>query len=239
MARASASARWHGIVDAPKNDASVLSLQSGTSPSPSTCLATVTVSSTVKSGQRSPQSPQAELRKPRSKGALWAVSTRPPAKLSKAGSASPGCGAAATIWLVIPVRASMSPGTGTPGLTSVVNSPSTRPARIRTAPISVILASAGDQPVVSTSTTANSTCVSAIPAQGAATPRGPAGARAPGVQAGAVGCRSVTVFTVGHPADNSPPGAGPGKRRVPERVAGMSVRAGMSVAAPNVSRVHS
>ena len=50
----------------------------------------------------------------------------------------------------------MPGGTGMPGLTSEANSPRRRPPRTRTAPISVIAAAPGDQPVVSRSTTANS-----------------------------------------------------------------------------------
>ena len=88
-------------------------------------------------------------------------------EFQQAGSASAARGAVDTSWLLIPVSASISAGTGTPGSTSVQNSPVTRPARSLTAPISVIRASAGDQPVVSTSTTANSICVIAS-ARGAA-----------------------------------------------------------------------
>ena len=64
----------------------------------------------------------------------------------------------------------MPGGTGTPGLTSEANSPCRTnspgrsphrwPPRTRTAPISVIAAAPGDHPVVSRSTTANSTWLS-------------------------------------------------------------------------------
>ena len=162
VARASASARWFGAVRAPKNPASVPSLQSGTSSGSITCLASMTVSSTVKPGQASPRSLHPATRKPRSNGALWATSTQPLAKSSSPGSTAPSRGAAASIQSVIPVRSAMPGGTGMPGLTREANSPcrsnSPRrpPARTRTAPISVIAACSGDHPVVSRSTTANS-----------------------------------------------------------------------------------
>ena len=184
------------------------SLQSGTSPWTSTCRASATVSSTAKSGHGSPQDPQAAVRNPRSNRALWAVSTPPWAKRSQAGSTSAGGGAAATIELLIPVRASMSGGTGMAGSTSVENSPSTRPARIRTAPISVIRASSGDQPVVSTSTTTYSSRVRGVAGHGA-TACHTGGAGTPGVQAGpheGAASRSVTSSTVGGTADTLLPG---------------------------------
>ena len=72
-------------------------------------------------------------------------------KVSNAGSTAAGPGAAETIWLLIPVSASMSAGTGMAGSTRLENSAVIRPAlRILTAAISVIRASAwSDQPVVS------------------------------------------------------------------------------------------
>jgi hypothetical protein len=57
----------------------------------------------------------------------------------------------------------MDGGTGIPGLTREANSPCRRPPRTRTAPISVIAAASGDQPVVSRSTTANSSSASGTP----------------------------------------------------------------------------
>ncbi|CAB5020417.1 unannotated protein [freshwater metagenome] len=53
----------------------------------------------------------------------------------------------------MPVKAATNGGIGTPGFTSVENSPMTSPPRMRTAPISVMPASAGLPPVVSRSTT--------------------------------------------------------------------------------------
>src|SRR5271165_3095741 len=123
VARASASARWLGVVLARKNPASVPSLQSGTSSGSITCLASMTVSSTVKPGQASPQSPHPATRKPRSNGALCATSTQPRAKSSRPGSTAPSRGAAVSIQSVIPVRSAMPGGTGMPGLTSEANSP--------------------------------------------------------------------------------------------------------------------
>src|SRR6266571_542139 len=89
VARASASARWLGAVRAPKKPASVPSLQSGTSSGSITRRASITVSSTVKPGQVSPQSPHPATRKPRSKGALCATSTQPTANSRRPGSTSP------------------------------------------------------------------------------------------------------------------------------------------------------
>ena len=189
------------------------SLQSGTSPGTSTCRAIATVSSTAKSGHGSPHDPQAAVRNPRSNRALWAVSTPPWANRSQAGSTSAGAGAAATIWLLIPVRVSMSGGTGMAGSTSVENSPRTRPSRTRTAPISVIRASCGDQPVVSTSTTTYSSRVKLLAGQGAIACH-TGGAGTPGVQAGpqaGAASRSVTYPTVGGTADSSRSGTPPAR----------------------------
>ena len=86
------------------------SLQSGTSASPSTCRASVTVSITGRSGQRSPQARQAATRKLRSNGALCAASTAPSAKARKPGSTAWMSGASATIASLIPVSAAMSAG---------------------------------------------------------------------------------------------------------------------------------
>jgi hypothetical protein len=73
-------------------------------------------------------------------------------------------------------------GTGVPGLTSDPNSAITVPLRTRTAPISVMSASSGDQPVVSTSTTVTSRLA-----------RRPVAAELPRV--------SVMITTVGRPTD--------------------------------------
>jgi hypothetical protein len=53
-------------------------------------------------------------------------------------------------------------GTGLPGSTSDSNSATIRPPRTRTAPISVMPASSGAQPVVSTSTTVKSRSASLV-----------------------------------------------------------------------------
>ncbi len=65
-------------------------------------------------------------------------------------------GAPVSIWSSIPVSSVIGAGTGRPGLTSEPNSATTRPSCTRTAPISVMPASSGAQPVVSTSTTVKS-----------------------------------------------------------------------------------
>ncbi len=96
----------------------------------------------------------------------------------------------------------MSGGTGMAGSTSVENSPSTCPARMRTAPISVIRACSGDHPVVSTSTITYSSRVRL-----AAVRRHSGGAGTPGVQAlSRKGARSVTNPTLGATTDSSPCG---------------------------------
>src|SRR6266571_2994544 len=230
VARASASARWLGAVRAPKNPASVPSLQSGTSSGSITRLASMTVSSTVKPGQASPQSLHPATRKPRSNGALCATSTHPVAKSSSPGSTALSRGAAASIQSVIPVRSAMLGGTGTPGLTSEANSPCrTNSARreppafrspfTRTAPISVIAAAPGDHPVVSRSTTANSRRPSSTspspssPAPACPAPACPApasGPRAGGAPPHPPGTRvitsgMITLTTVKPPSDISPP----------------------------------
>ena len=62
-------------------------------------------------------------------------------------------GRGATIVSVMPVSTAMNGGIGSPGLTSVWNSPRTSPPRTFTAPISVMLDEPGEPPVVSRSTT--------------------------------------------------------------------------------------
>ena len=98
-----------------------------------------------------------------SKGALCATSTESPANSRNAGSASPSRGASPTIASLMPVSTEMKGGIGTPGLTSVWNSPSRSPPRTFTAPISVISQLAGDPPVVSRSTTTKVTSCSGVP----------------------------------------------------------------------------
>ncbi len=94
----------------------------------------------------------AAVRKPISNGALCAASTQPSAKARKAGSTAATGGAWLTIASVMPVSAVISAGIGLPGLTRAENSCVTWPPQNRTAPISVIMACSGSQPVVSTST---------------------------------------------------------------------------------------
>ena len=156
VARASASARCRGWSAAPKKPASVLSLQLGTSSAASASRARVTVSSTGGDGQRSPLPAQAAARKLTSKGALCAVRTQPWTKSRSTGSTAAAGGASATMASLMPVSSAMSAGMAWPGFTRVANSASIRPPRTRTAPISVIPAVSGDQPVVSMSTTAKS-----------------------------------------------------------------------------------
>ena len=84
------------------------------------------------------------------------MSTLPSANASKPGRTAATGGARASIRSLIPVSSVIGAGTGVPGLTSDVNSATTSPLRTRTAPISVIPATSGDQPVVSTSTTVKS-----------------------------------------------------------------------------------
>jgi hypothetical protein len=114
------------------------------------------VSSTWQAGHGTPQAVQAALRKPTSNGALCAMSTRPRAKLRNPGRTAVIGGAWATMALLMPVSTAISGGMARPGLTSAVNSSRTRPPLILTAPISVMLDSSGDHPVVSTSTTVKS-----------------------------------------------------------------------------------
>ena len=92
---------------------------------------------------------------------------------------APIAGARRAIASVIPVSALISAGISVPGLTSAEKCASTRPWRTRTAPMSVMCASPGCQPVVSTSTTVNSSASIS-----------PAGA--PGVMIGAGGRSAVS-----------------------------------------------
>ncbi len=135
----------------------------------------------------------AAARKLTSNGALCAVSTAPWAKSRKLATAAAGRGAAVIISSVIPVRSTMSGGMARPGLTRVLNSARIWPPLIRTAPISVMPASSGDQPVVSTSTTTNSIASKARRlAQGGGRSR----ARAAATQS-----LRITIITVGPGTD--------------------------------------
>src|SRR6478609_836720 len=88
--------------------------------------------------------------------------TLSPAKARNDGSTWASVGAAATIWLVIPVSTAIKGGIAVRGFTRVWNSPSTSPPRTLTAPNSVIVSSTAP-PVVSRSTTQNVTCDSWVP----------------------------------------------------------------------------
>jgi hypothetical protein len=115
--------------------------------------ASAAVSSTPARGQSRPLARQPLVRKPTSNGALCATSTQPLAKDRNAASAWRAAGAWLTMSCVIPVSLVMGSGTGQAGLTREKNSPVTRGPQSRTAPISMIVDSAGRKPVVSTSTT--------------------------------------------------------------------------------------
>ena len=223
VAIASGSARWHGIVAVPKKPASVLSLRSGTSAAPRTSRASSTVSSTGKAGQGTPEVPQAALRKPTSKGALCAVSTQPRANARNIGRTALIGGAWPTIASVMPVSAVMSAGIALPGLTSVQKCDRICPPLTRTAPISVIPASSGSQPVVSTSTMTKSSSASGWGSSASSRGRSvscwcgcPAGSggRACAAGTGLVMWSAVTRFTVKRPTDSPaqarrPHGSGP------------------------------
>src|SRR5215213_1396836 len=101
--------------------------------------------------------------KRRSKEALWATSTAPPRNSSRQGRTTSIGSASATIPLVMPVRALISGGIETSGLTRVWKVPRTSPPRILTAPTSVMRSLAADPPVVSRSRTTNSTSSSGVP----------------------------------------------------------------------------
>ena len=87
---------------------------------------------------------------------MCAAITLPSAKASRPGSTAATGGAEASIWSLIPVSSVIAGGTGVPGLTSELYSATTLPSCTRTAPISVMPASSGAHPVVSTSTTVKS-----------------------------------------------------------------------------------
>jgi hypothetical protein len=192
----------------------VLSLQLGTSSAASRPVASrrrasatvsrTTVSSTGPAGPGRPALAPAAVRKLISNGALCAVSTAPWAKSRKLASAAAGGGAAAIILSVIPVSASMSGGMARPGLTRVLNSARICPPLIRTAPISVMPASSGDQPVVSTSTITNSSASNACRlAQGwRSRPR-----------TAATQSQMITMLTVGPGTDSPAQARRPGRGR--------------------------
>ncbi len=137
-----------------------------------------------------------------SNGAWCAVSTAPWAKSRKLASAAAGGGAAVTMASLIPVSATMSGGMARPGLTSVLNSARMWPPHSRTAPISVMPASSGDQPVVSTSTITNSIARKAFrPAQGRRSRARTAVAQSP----------RITMLTVGPATDIPPQARRPGR----------------------------
>lgn len=136
-----------------------------------------------------------------SNGALCAVSTAPWAKSRKLASAAAACGAGPTMASLIPVSATMSGGIGWPGLTRVLNSARICPPLIRTAPISVMPASSGDQPVVSTSTITNSSASKAC--------RSAQGWRSR-ARTAATQSQTITMFTVGPGTDIPPQARRPG-----------------------------
>ena len=201
VARASSSARCDGRTGVPKKLARVASFLSGTSCGVAIrCLASRTVSSTSKPGQAHPMPAHAAVRNAKSNGALCAASTLPSANASKPGSTAATGGADVSIWSLIPVSSVIAGGTGVPGLTSEPNSAINVPPCTRTAPISVMAASSGAHPVVSTSTTVKSRSASGtdrMPGTGIATSamittvRRPTDISAPDAPAGAAAHRAT------------------------------------------------
>ena len=137
-----------------------------------------------------------------SNGALCAASTAPWAKSRKLASASAAAGAGATIASLIPVSATMSGGMARPGLTSVLNSARIWPPVIRTAPISVMPASSGDQPVVSTLTITKSILSNA---------RRPAPGGRSRARTAATQSQMITMLTLGPGTDIPPQARRPGR----------------------------
>src|SRR4029453_10068799 len=82
---------------------------------------------------------------------------------SRQGSTTSIGSSSATIGSVMPVRALISGGVGNPGVTRVGKVPRPPPPRILTPPTSVMRSLAGDPPVVSRSSTTNSTSTSGVP----------------------------------------------------------------------------
>ena len=103
---------------------------------------------------------------------------------------------------LIPVSATMSGGMARPGLTSVLNSARIWPPPNRTAPISVMPASSGDQPVVSTSTITNSIASKA---------RRPAPGWRSRARTAATQSHPITMLTVGPGTDIPPQARRPGR----------------------------
>src|SRR5262245_18770660 len=95
--------------------------------------------------------------------ALCATNTHPRANSTNDGNTHSTGGAPATARSSIPVRWVIWRGTGTCGFTSASNVPVRSPPRSLTAPTSVMRLSTGEPPVVSRSTTTNSTSDSATP----------------------------------------------------------------------------
>ena len=147
-----------------KYAASVASLQFGTSSRAGATRASRAVSTTARLGQGRPCLPQARAQETdvvrRVVRDQDAATRRTPGTTA---ARRPSGGAVATSASVMPVSAATNGGIGTPGLTSVWNSPRTSPPRTLTAPISVMPASAGAPPVVSRSTTTNVTSDSGVP----------------------------------------------------------------------------
>ena len=136
--------------------ARVESLQFSTSP-PTSRRANPTVSSTRFTNRSRPCRTSDALINPMSKRALCATRTASPINSTSESSTSSTVGALATIVSVMPVKIVMNGGIAHSGFTSVVNRPISSPPRYLTAPISVIASYSFDPPVVSRSTTQNST----------------------------------------------------------------------------------
>ena len=163
VAWASCRARWSGATWEWKTRASEDSLWLGASSRVTRARASRTVSRTVGPGQGVLVAAAAALRKEMSKRALWATRTASPANSRKLGSTDSIRGAEATMALVMPVKALMTGGMGTRGLTRLWNSPSTSPPRTLTAPNSVMWSPWALPPVVSRSTTTKVTSCRGVP----------------------------------------------------------------------------
>ena len=85
--------------------------------------------------------------------ALWATITAPSLNSRNFGSTVSMSGASRTMLSLMPVRFSIRNGIGTFGLTKVENLSTIAPFSTRTAPISMILLTTGENPVVSISNT--------------------------------------------------------------------------------------
>ncbi len=160
VARASSSARWVGVVDAPNSRASADSFTLGASSLVRTRRASFTVHSTGGRGHPIWARWAAARRNPMSNPALWATSTAPLQNSRNEGRTASMRGASRTIAVVIPVSSTICGGMARPGSTRVASSPSTSPPRTLTAPISVMASypspgvlAVARPPVVSRSTT--------------------------------------------------------------------------------------